>query len=160
MAWEEWERLKTDAAQRTRIDHVADPGGAPDLKASKGPWTKASGVAEELRTATATALTDLTTAHDGAKAPGFTTSDALAEILPTRENRLKAVRDECGRLSTALANFGEIAPAVAAKAGTVDPNRRSRARSGTPRRARPRRRRNGTWPSWDATTSTCTANAA
>jgi len=107
MAWEEWERLKTDAAQRTRIDHVADPGGAPDLKASKGPWTKASGVAEELRTATVTALTDLTTAHDGAKAPGFTSPDALAEILPTWENRLKAVRDECGRLSTALAKSGD-----------------------------------------------------
>jgi len=127
MAWEEWERLKSDAAQRTRIDHVADPGGGggtPDLKASKGPWTKASGVAEELRTATATALTDLTTAHEGAKLTGFTSSDALAEILPTWQNRLTAVRDECARLSTALAksgkDFGEVDPAVAARANAVD----------------------------------------
>ncbi|WP_050372875.1 hypothetical protein [Streptomyces acidiscabies] len=81
-------------------------------------------MSEELRTATASALGDLTTAHEGAKAAGFASSDALAEILPTWEKRLTAVRDECGRLAVALAksgkDFGEVDPAVAGKVGGVD----------------------------------------
>ncbi|QTE00299.1 amino acid ABC transporter permease [Streptomyces cyanogenus] len=130
MAWDEWEQLKSSAAQRMRIDHVPDdPGGGggagPDLKASKGPWMKASGVAEDLRTATDSALTDLKTAHEGAKAgtEGFTSTAALHEILPTWEKRLTSVRDECGRLHGALArsgrDFGEIDPAVAGKVDGV-----------------------------------------
>ncbi|MEU2062163.1 hypothetical protein [Streptomyces sp. NPDC013455] len=126
MAWDEWERLKAGAAPRMQIDHLADPGGSgsgPDLKASKGPWTKASGVAEDLRTATDSALTDLKTAHEGVEGGtgGFASTAALNEILPTWEKRLTSVRDECGRLHGALArtgrDFGEIDPAVA---GEVD----------------------------------------
>ncbi|MEW2274857.1 hypothetical protein [Streptomyces griseofuscus] len=135
MAWDEWEQLKTDAAQRIQIDHLADPGGGgstgtpggstPDLKASKGPWTKASGVAQDLRTVTNAGLTELKTAHEGVKGgtDGFTSTAALSEILPAWEKRLTSVRNECDRLHGALAmtgrDFGEIDPAVAARVNGV-----------------------------------------
>lgn len=128
MAWDEWEQLKSDATQRMQIDHVApDPGGGsdPDLRITKGPWTKASGVAGELRTATASGLTDLTTAHDGIRAAteGFTSTTALEAILPTWEKRLTAVRNECGRLDTSLAktgrDFGEVDASVAGSSRDV-----------------------------------------
>ncbi|MEW2620609.1 hypothetical protein [Streptomyces sp. NPDC048106] len=135
MAWDEWEQLKAGAAQRMRIDHLVDPGGggpsgtsgvsAIDLKASKGPWTKASGVAQELRTATNAGLTELRTAHEGVTGgtDGFTSTAALNEILPTWEKRLTSVRNECDRLHGSLAmtgrDFGEIDPAVAAKVNGV-----------------------------------------
>lgn len=136
MAWDEWERLKADAAGRTQIDHLADPGGggpsgttsggsAPDLKASKGPWMKASGVAQELQTATDSGLTELKTAQEGVRGGtgGFAGTAALNEILPTWEKRLTSVRDECDRLHGALArtgrDFGEIDPAVADKVDGV-----------------------------------------
>ncbi|MFR9797181.1 amino acid ABC transporter permease [Streptomyces sp. MS06] len=138
MAWDEWERLKADAAQRMQIDHLADPGGgggggpsgsfggsAPDLVASKGPWLKASGVAQELQTTTKSGLTDLKTAHEGLKGGtgGFASTAALNEILPTWENRLASVRDECDRLQGALTrtghDFGEIDPAVAREVNDV-----------------------------------------
>ncbi|MEU6403586.1 hypothetical protein [Streptomyces sp. NPDC046985] len=128
MAWDEWEQLKAGAAQRMRIDHLAEPGGGgagggsgPDLKASQGPWTKAAGVAQDLRTATDAGLTELRTAHEGVKsgAAGFTSTAALDEILGTWEKRLTSVRDECERLHGALAkagrDFGEVDPAVAGK---------------------------------------------
>ncbi|KOV70733.1 hypothetical protein [Streptomyces sp. MMG1121] len=136
MAWDEWEQLKAGAAQRMQIDHLADPGGggssctpggsAPDLKASKGPWTKASGVAQDLRTVTNAGLTELKTAHEGVKGgtDGFTSTAALNEILPTWEKRLTSVRNECDRLHGALAKagrvFGEIDPAVAGKVNGVN----------------------------------------
>ncbi|MHB9860119.1 amino acid ABC transporter permease [Streptomyces sp. YIM S03343] len=135
MAWDEWEQLKADAAQRMQIDHVPDQGGggsssssggsAPDLKASKGPWTKASTVAEELQTATNSGLTELKTAHEGVKGgtDGFASTAALNEILPTWEKRLTSVRNECDRLHGALAktgrDFGEVDPAVADKINGV-----------------------------------------
>ncbi|OLZ62078.1 hypothetical protein AV521_43025 [Streptomyces sp. IMTB 2501] len=114
-----------------QIDHLADPSGGgdggsgPDLKASQGPWTKASGVAQDLRTATDSGLTDLKTAHEGVKGgtDGFTSTAALNEILPTWEKRLTSVRNECDRLHSALAKtgrvFGEVDPAVAGKMNKV-----------------------------------------
>ncbi|GAB1336901.1 hypothetical protein ACE1SV_34910 [Streptomyces sp. E-15] len=139
MAWDEWEQLKAGAAQRTQIDHLADPGGGggggssgssggsgPDLKASKGPWMAASGVAQEIQTATNSGLTELKTAHEGVKGgtDGFASTAALNEILPTWEKRLTSVRNECDRLHGALTktgrDFGEIDPAVAGKVNGVD----------------------------------------
>ncbi|MFQ6148411.1 amino acid ABC transporter permease [Streptomyces seoulensis] len=138
MAWDEWERMKADAAQRRsagmRIDHLADMdggssggsgGSGPDLKASKGPWTKASGAAHELRASTDSGITDLKTAHEEVKGgtDGFTSAAALNEILPTWEKRLTSVRDECDRLNGALArtgrDFGEVDPAVANRIGNA-----------------------------------------
>ncbi|MEV7153055.1 amino acid ABC transporter permease [Streptomyces misionensis] len=135
MAWDEWEQLKAGAAQRMQIDHLADSGdggsssphggSAPDLKASKGPWAKASGVAKDLQTVTNAGLTELKTAHEGVKGgtEGFSSTVALNEILSTWEKRLTSVRDECDRLHGALAmtgrEFGELDPAVADKVNGV-----------------------------------------
>lgn len=140
MAWDEWEQLKTGAVQRhsegMQIDHLTDPwggggggtgsgGSGPDLKASKGPWIKASGVADELRTATSSGLNDLKTAQEGVTGgtDGFTSTAALDEILSTWEKRLTSVRNECDRLRGALArtgrDFGEIDPAVVGKVNAV-----------------------------------------
>ncbi|ARP70924.1 hypothetical protein LK07_15405 [Streptomyces pluripotens] len=136
MAWDEWDQLTAGAAQRMQIDHLAGPGGggsngssggpAPDLKASQGPWTKASGIAQELQTATHAALTEIQTAHESIKGgtDGFASTAALNEILPTWEKRLASVRNECDRLHGALAktgrDFGEFDPAVAGKLSRID----------------------------------------
>jgi hypothetical protein len=82
--------------------------GDPDLKADEGPWHKAGNTAGELRTSTTTSLTDLDTANEGyaAGTAGFDSSAALTEILGTWKNRLTAVRDECGRLESALKSAG------------------------------------------------------
>ncbi|MYQ46299.1 hypothetical protein GTW40_14760 [Streptomyces sp. SID4985] len=87
---------------------------------------KASGVAQELRIATHSRLTELSTAHEGVKggADGFASTAALSQILPTWEKRLTSVREECDRLHGALAktgrDFGEVDPAVAGKVNRVD----------------------------------------
>ncbi|MFF8610593.1 hypothetical protein ACF06X_32285 [Streptomyces sp. NPDC015346] len=82
--------------------------GDPNLKADEGPWHKAGNTAGELRTSTSTSLTDLDTANEGyaAGTAGFDSSAALTEILGTWKNRLTAVRDECGRLESALKSAG------------------------------------------------------
>jgi hypothetical protein len=127
VAWKEWEQLKAAAAKqgsgRTRIDHTA---AGPVLKASQGPWTRASGAAMDLRTGTNAGLTELRTAHEGVTrgTDGFASTAALDEILATWEKRLTSVRDECDRLHGALAragrDFGEVDPAVAARVNRVN----------------------------------------
>ncbi|MFF9280026.1 hypothetical protein [Streptomyces griseosporeus] len=90
-------------------DITGSTGSNADLKASKGPWTKASGVAGDLRMATQSGLTDLTTAHVGVggSTEGFTCTAALKELCASWEDRLTAVRDECDRLEGALARTGK-----------------------------------------------------
>ncbi|MFE7133832.1 hypothetical protein ACFVIM_23555 [Streptomyces sp. NPDC057638] len=84
-------------------------GGAPDLKADQTPWMSAGSVAGELRTGTATALTELTTAQEGvgAATEGFSAAAALAGITPGWKDRLTSVREECGRLDGALKAAGK-----------------------------------------------------
>lgn len=83
-------------------------GGVANLKADVGPWHKAGGTASELRTSTTTSLTDLDTANEGVggATAGFDSSAALTEILGTWKTRLTSVRDECGRLESALKSAG------------------------------------------------------
>lgn len=140
MAWDEWEQLKRAAAERhgTQMqlnqfpaDITGDTGGAAstganvDLKASKGPWTRASGVAKELHLSAQSGLTELTDAHAGVGGgtDGFACTAALEEVRSSWDDRLTAVRDECDRLEGALArtgrDFGELDPSVAAKVGGV-----------------------------------------
>lgn len=84
-------------------------GGAPDIRFSKSPWTSAGKVAGELRTGAAGALTDLASASEGLTAgtEGFTATAALVEIQKSWNDRLGAVRDECGRLDGALRSVGK-----------------------------------------------------
>ncbi|WP_395361464.1 hypothetical protein ACHGLA_17685 [Streptomyces sp. YH02] len=83
-------------------------GGDANLKADVGPWHEAGNTAGELRTSTTGSLTDLDTANEGyaAGTVGFDSSGALTEILGTWKTRLTAVRDECGRLESALKSAG------------------------------------------------------
>jgi hypothetical protein len=89
-------------------DGGSSQGGAPDLKSSQGPWTRAAGVAGELRVGVVSALTDLTTAFEDAPiaSGGFGSTVALAEVRTSWEKRLASVRDECGRLQTTLRAAG------------------------------------------------------
>ncbi|WP_225098674.1 hypothetical protein [Streptomyces sp. CoH27] len=100
-------------------------GGDADLRISKTPWTSASGVADELHTATNNGLTDLKEASSGLAGgtEGFDCTAALNEIRATWEARLTAVRDECGRLHGTLAktgkHFGEVDQHVGGRVGGV-----------------------------------------
>ncbi|MEU8757612.1 hypothetical protein [Streptomyces sp. NPDC048659] len=88
-------------------------GGGPDLKAEVGPWHSAGNTAGELKTSTASSVTDLDTANEGVAGgtAGFDSTAALTEILGTWKTRLGNVRDEAGRLEGALKaagrDFGE-----------------------------------------------------
>ncbi|MEU0130118.1 MULTISPECIES: hypothetical protein [unclassified Streptomyces] len=89
------------------------PGGQADLKVMHGPWTSASGVAGELHTTSASALTELATASEGVSAgtEGFTGTTALTEVLTSWQKRLTSVREESSRLKGSLLSaakeFGE-----------------------------------------------------
>ncbi|MFJ8668025.1 hypothetical protein [Streptomyces sp. NPDC093600] len=82
--------------------------GGPNLKADEGPWHSAGNTAGELRTSTSTSLTDLDSANEGVTGAtaGFDSSAALTEILGTWKSRITSVRDECGRLESALKSAG------------------------------------------------------
>ncbi|MGW0080655.1 amino acid ABC transporter permease [Streptomyces sp. NPDC003393] len=137
MAWEEWEHLKTAAAERQSArmqlnqlpadqgSSSSGGGASADLQIRKTPWTSASGVADELRTATAGGLTDLKLAHVGAAGgtEGFACPAVFQEVRTTWEARLTAVGDECGRLHGTLAkigrHFGEVDHQVKGRADGV-----------------------------------------
>ncbi|MFF8829953.1 hypothetical protein [Streptomyces sp. NPDC015131] len=74
------------------------------LRHSGGPWTSASGTAGELRTRTETSRGSLRPAHGGLgpDAGALASVAALKTVLTSWEERLTAVRDECGHLAGAL----------------------------------------------------------
>ncbi|MET9436214.1 hypothetical protein [Streptomyces sp. NPDC006551] len=79
-------------------------GGGEDLRHSGGPWTGAAGVAEALHTSTVAAKNRLTTAHEGVAAAndGLASVGVLRSVLTSWEERLSAVKDECGSLAPKL----------------------------------------------------------
>ncbi|MHC0430063.1 hypothetical protein ACX6XY_07725 [Streptomyces sp. O3] len=91
MSWDEWERLKADAA-------------AGQLRHSGKPWADAATAARELRASIATGRGDLRQAHGGVTAGthGLASARALAGVLASWEKRLESVRDECGALAPRL----------------------------------------------------------
>ncbi|MFJ7208510.1 hypothetical protein ACIQWR_33895 [Streptomyces sp. NPDC098789] len=107
-----WRAVLGEDGTGMRLASAGAPSGSgtggPDLKADEGPWTSAGNTAGELRTSTATAVTDLETASQGVTGAtqGFASTTALTGILGTWTARLGAVRDECGRLDGALKNTG------------------------------------------------------
>lgn len=140
MAWDEWEQLKAQAAERHTADmringlqgeggHADPPGGGGGigtLKHRGGPWTKAASTADELQTSTISAKTDLRRTHDGTGGglAGLSSLGALTSVLASWETRLGRVREECGSLEPKLrqvavdlgevdAEVGEAARAVA-----------------------------------------------
>ncbi|WP_156726232.1 amino acid ABC transporter permease [Streptomyces apocyni] len=98
MAWDEWERLKADAAGQKSAR------GTGQLRHSDKPWTDATTVARELRSSMATGRTDLSQAHGDVAAgtTGLASAAALKTVLTSWERRLESVRDECGALAPKL----------------------------------------------------------
>ncbi|MER8072871.1 hypothetical protein ABTZ59_31795 [Streptomyces sp. NPDC094034] len=80
-----------------------------DLKHTDRPWTTAAGVAEDLRTSTATAKSKLSSAHAGVAAgnEGLASAGVLKSVLTSWEARLGSVRDECGSLAPKLRQVGK-----------------------------------------------------
>ncbi|WP_405193505.1 hypothetical protein [Streptomyces anulatus] len=85
-------------------DAGAGSGGTGRLKHSSGPWTSASGTADDLRTRAATSRSMLGRGHEGvaAGAGGLGSAAALKSVLTSWEERLRAVRDECEQLKGLL----------------------------------------------------------
>lgn len=81
--------------------------GGGDLHHTPKPWNDAAGAAHSLRTDTDTARSGLITAHSGIDgidtgAAGLLSVAALKTVLTSWEERLAAVRDECGSLEPKL----------------------------------------------------------
>lgn len=133
MAWDEWERLKAQVAERhathTQInglqgeDSPADAagggGGTGTLKHKRGPWTKAAGTADDLQTSTITAKADLRRAHDGTAdgLAGLSSVGALKSVLTSWDERLGRVREECSSLEPKLRQVAVDVAEVDAEAG-------------------------------------------
>ncbi|MER7106763.1 hypothetical protein [Streptomyces sp. NPDC000229] len=79
------------------------------LQHSGGPWTKASGAADELRVRTEIGRRSLSTGHEGvgAAVAGLTSVTSLRAVLTSWEERLAAVRDECAYLTGALSKVAK-----------------------------------------------------
>ncbi|MFD7286017.1 hypothetical protein [Streptomyces sp. NPDC059863] len=117
---ESWRQLidltgqEGDSAAKARMS-LASAGGSGnaasegDLKHTDRPWTTAAGVAEDLRTSTATAKSKLSSAHAGVAAgvEGLTSAGVLTSVLTSWEDRLGTVRDECGSLAPKLRQVGK-----------------------------------------------------
>lgn len=145
MAWDEWEQLKADAVGRhsTQMElnqAPADQGGSGSgssgsagiLKHTSRPWARAAGTANDLKSSTAQAKTDLNSGHAGVAAgsEGLSSLSALKTVLTSWEKRLAAVRDECDALEPKLLrvakDMGEVDVKVGAKGDAVqlpDPRR-------------------------------------
>lgn len=107
---------------RERLSDLAGPGsGGADsrtLKHSGGPWTRAAGGAEAMRTHLAPVRSELETAHEGLLA-GAGDLTALAELGAVRaswERRIATAQGECaslaGRLRAVARAQGETNEAV------------------------------------------------
>ncbi|MFC9425307.1 hypothetical protein [Streptomyces sp. NPDC056987] len=111
---DQWQQLldmagrSSDSSTNARMSlasvSAGDSGGDSDLRHSDGPWTKAAGVAEELRIRVTSAKSRLTSAHEGAAAgtEGLASTGTLNSVLTSWEERLKAVQDECASLAPKL----------------------------------------------------------
>ncbi|WP_208298646.1 hypothetical protein [Streptomyces liangshanensis] len=82
----------------------AGSGGAADVRHSAGPWSRAAGAAEALRTHLGQVRPELASAHAGLA--GGTEGLAVAEVLRTVrtswERRIDAAAGECGSLAGSL----------------------------------------------------------
>ncbi len=137
MAWDEWEQLKADAAQRhttrMQLNQLGNGGGAGNTSGGDGgtlqhsdpPWNHAAGVADALHTSMNTAKLDLDSADKGTSAglAGLASLGSLTTILTSWDDRLSAVQGECKALQPALLSvskeLGETDKAVGSKTSSV-----------------------------------------
>ncbi|MFJ1750856.1 hypothetical protein ACIOJD_32150 [Streptomyces sp. NPDC088116] len=95
---ENWQRLidMTDGGPASRS------GGG--LKHSGGPWTRAAGAAEALRTHMGQVRTEFAAAHEGLAAgtEGLGVAAVLRTVRTSWERRIEAAMGECGSLAGQL----------------------------------------------------------
>lgn len=140
MAWDEWEQIKADVADRGSV-HMqlnqltgggggpggGSPGGGATLQHSAPPWSHAAGVASDLSNSMSTAKSDLDTADQGVSAglQGLASLGSLTTVLQSWDDRLTAVQNECKGLHPALravsVALGETDHGVGSKVNGVHP---------------------------------------
>ncbi|MFC9856683.1 MULTISPECIES: hypothetical protein [unclassified Streptomyces] len=114
---------------RQRLSDLAGPtGGGTELRHSDGPWTRAAGGAEALRTHMGPVAAELEAAHEGLMA-GAGALAALAELGAVRdswERRIEAARGECdslaGKLRAVARAQGETNEAVKSAFAPMSPH--------------------------------------
>ncbi|WP_236245206.1 hypothetical protein [Streptomyces sp. CC210A] len=119
MAWDEWEQLKADVAERKSTpmqlnQHPADPGdGAPagvgseDLKSSKRAWVKAGEDTKRLDEPIGTALRKLEDGQAGlGETAGSQGAAAQKELYDSWSKYVKDVRTRCKSLGGLLQSSG------------------------------------------------------
>ncbi|MFF7843398.1 hypothetical protein ACFZC6_32075 [Streptomyces ossamyceticus] len=121
MAWDEWEQLKTAAAERQsthmQINHVApEPGGsAPGgsapatgtLRSDKATWSKAGVDVGNLRESIGKALRKLSAGNTGlGDAVGVQTAAAQKAVYDSWERRVMDISDLCRGLAEVLEKTG------------------------------------------------------
>lgn len=96
-----------------RLSDLAGPAGGAGrqvLKHSGGPWLRAAGGAEALRTHLGPVPSELAAAHEGLVA-GAGELSALAELGTVRaswERRIAAAQGECGSLAAKLRTVARV----------------------------------------------------
>ncbi|MFD3487670.1 hypothetical protein [Streptomyces sp. NPDC058665] len=83
---------------------VSGAGPGERLSHSDGPWTRAAGGAEVMRTQLACLKAEFETAHEGVAGggEGLSVVGVLATVRTSWERRIEAARDECGSLAGPL----------------------------------------------------------
>ncbi|MFF2526691.1 hypothetical protein [Streptomyces liangshanensis] len=79
-------------------------GGAADVRHSAGPWSRAAGAAEALRTHLGQVRPELASAHAGLAGgtEGLAVADVLRTVRTSWERRIDAAAGECGSLAGSL----------------------------------------------------------
>ncbi|MEU3857920.1 hypothetical protein AB0F03_11170 [Streptomyces sp. NPDC028722] len=115
MAWDEWERLKADAAARgsahMQLNHVPmDPGGSGasgKLKSDKKTWTKAGEDTKGLRDAIGTALGKLDDGQAGlGGTAGCESAAAQKELYESWKKYVGDVKGRAGELGGVMERSG------------------------------------------------------
>ncbi|MEU7021733.1 hypothetical protein ABZ990_13875 [Streptomyces sp. NPDC046203] len=120
MAWDEWDRLKADAAARggpehMRIDQIApDPGGGSatsavtqGLKSTQAAWNKAGERVGGLREGVGEALTKLSDGQNGlGDQAGCLTAGAQTDLYDSWARYVKSVGEKCGDVKGVLEQVG------------------------------------------------------
>ncbi|MFD9484344.1 hypothetical protein [Streptomyces sp. NPDC059991] len=118
MAWDEWEQLKQDAAQRhgsqTRLNHYpSGDGTAPatssvtgGLQSTQQVWNKAGEGVGGLKEGLGKALTQLADGQQGADAAGCLTAGAQKDVYDSWSRYLTSVDERCGSVKEALERAG------------------------------------------------------
>lgn len=113
MAWEEWEQLKTAAAEQhtTRMQlNQAEPdsgGGTGTLVSNKAAWGKAGHDVGSLREGIGNALEKLSDGQSGLGADtDCRTAGAQTEVHKSWERYVKSVSRRCGKLAGLLEKVG------------------------------------------------------